>query len=94
MSGLDDVIQKESRFRGGAIFMKTNFFSFETIYTDKLCTMCIKKVKKLKVNQILISCLLTDMVYGSSTELSVELFGPQTTEVLNGEGPEMQNIVP
>lgn len=34
------------------------------------------------------------MVYGSSTELSVELFGPQTTEVLNGERPEMQNIVP
>lgn len=34
------------------------------------------------------------MVDGTGAELPVELLGPQTSEVLDGEGPEVQHVVP
>lgn len=34
------------------------------------------------------------MIDGTGAELPVELFGPQTPEVLDGEGPEVQHVVP
>lgn len=37
--------------------------------------------------------LLTDMVDSSGTELAIELFGTQTSKIMYGEGPEMQDIV-
>lgn len=39
-------------------------------------------------------CLLTDMINCTSTEFPIELFCPETPEVLDGEGPKMQDIVP
>lgn len=39
-------------------------------------------------------CTLTDVVDGASTELSVELLGPESPEVVNGVGPEVEHIVP
>ena len=38
--------------------------------------------------------LLTDVVDGSRAELPVELLGPQTPEVMDGEGPQVQHVVP
>lgn len=40
------------------------------------------------------SVTLTDVVDGTGAELPVELFGPQAPEVLDGEGPEVQHVVP
>lgn len=37
---------------------------------------------------------LTYMVDGTGAELPVELLGPQAPEVLDGEGPEVQHVVP
>lgn len=34
------------------------------------------------------------MVDGSGTEFSIELFGPQSPQVMNGIGPKMEHIVP
>lgn len=34
------------------------------------------------------------MIDRTGTELSVELLGPEAPEVLDGEGPEVQHIVP
>lgn len=36
---------------------------------------------------------LTDVVDGPSTELAVELLGTQTSQIMYGEGPEVQDIV-
>lgn len=33
------------------------------------------------------------MVNGSSTELAIELLGTQTSQIMYGEWPEMQDIV-
>ncbi len=41
-----------------------------------------------------LSYVLTDMIDSTSTELSIELLGPEAPEVLDGEGPEVQHIVP
>ena len=38
--------------------------------------------------------ILTDVVNGSSTELSVELLGPEAPEVMDGERPEVEDVVP
>lgn len=38
--------------------------------------------------------VLTDVVYGSSTEFAVELLGPEAPEVVDGVGPQMQHVVP
>lgn len=38
--------------------------------------------------------VLTDVVDGACTELSIELFGSEASEVVDGEGPEVQHIVP
>lgn len=35
----------------------------------------------------------TDVVNGSSTELAVEFLGTQTSKIMYGEGPEMQDVV-
>lgn len=40
------------------------------------------------------SSLRTDMVDGSSTEFAVELLGPEAPEVMDGERPEVEHIVP
>lgn len=37
--------------------------------------------------------LLTDMVNGSSTELAIEFLGTQTSQIMDGERPEMQDVV-
>lgn len=37
--------------------------------------------------------LLTNVVDGSSTELAVEFLGPQTSQVVDGERPEVQDVV-
>lgn len=37
--------------------------------------------------------LLTYMVYGASTKLSVELLCTKTPQILNGERPQMEDIV-
>ncbi len=37
---------------------------------------------------------LTDVVDGASAELAVELLGTKAPEVVNGEGPEVEHIVP
>ena len=37
---------------------------------------------------------LTDVVDGSRAELPVELLGPQAPEVMDGEGPQVQHVVP
>lgn len=37
---------------------------------------------------------LTDVVDGTSAELSIELLGPESPEVMNGVGPEVEHIVP
>lgn len=37
---------------------------------------------------------LTDMVDGSGAELSVEFLCPEAPEVLDGEGPQVEHIVP
>lgn len=37
--------------------------------------------------------LLTDMVDGSSTELAIEFLGTQTSQIMDGERPEMQDVV-
>lgn len=37
--------------------------------------------------------LLTDMVNSSSTELAIELLGTQTSQIMYGEWPEMQDVV-
>lgn len=34
------------------------------------------------------------MIDSTGTELSIEFFGPEAPEVLDGEGPEMQHIIP
>lgn len=34
------------------------------------------------------------MIDSSSTELSIELLGPEAPEVVDGEGPEVKYIVP
>lgn len=41
-----------------------------------------------------LSRILTDMIDSTSTEFSIELLGPEAPEVLDGEGPEVQHIVP
>lgn len=38
--------------------------------------------------------ILTDVVDGAGTELSIELFGSKASEVMDGEGPEVQHIIP
>lgn len=38
--------------------------------------------------------ILTDVVDGACTELSVELFGSKASEIMDGEGPEVQHIIP
>lgn len=38
--------------------------------------------------------ILTDVVNGSSTELAVELLGPEAPEVVDGERPEVKDVVP
>lgn len=38
--------------------------------------------------------ILTDVVNGACTELSIELFGSEASEVVDGEGPEVQHIIP
>ena len=38
--------------------------------------------------------VLTDVVNRSSAELSVELFGSEAPEVVYGERPEVENVVP
>ena len=38
--------------------------------------------------------VLTDVVNGSSAELPIELLSPQLLEVLDCEGPEVEDIVP
>lgn len=38
--------------------------------------------------------VLTDVVDGACAELSIEFFGSKALEVVDGEGPEVQNIVP
>ena len=40
------------------------------------------------------STILTDVVYGSSTEFAIELLGPEAPEVMDGVGPQMQHVVP
>jgi len=40
------------------------------------------------------SSALTDMIDSTGAELPVELLGPEAPEVLDGEGPEVQHIVP
>lgn len=40
------------------------------------------------------SCALTDMIDSTGTEFPIELLGPEAPEVLDGEGPEVQHIVP
>lgn len=37
---------------------------------------------------------LTDVVDGASTELPVELLGSQAPQVVDGERPEVQHVVP
>lgn len=37
---------------------------------------------------------LTDVVDGAGTELSIELLGSKAPEVMDGEGPEVENVVP
>lgn len=34
------------------------------------------------------------MINGTSTEFSIELLGTEAPEVLDGEGPEVQHVVP
>ena len=34
------------------------------------------------------------MIDGAGAELPVELLGPQAPEVLDGEGPEVEHVVP
>lgn len=38
--------------------------------------------------------LLTNMIYGSCTKLSIKLLGSEATQVLDGERPEMEDVVP
>lgn len=38
--------------------------------------------------------VLTDMVYGSSAELAVELLRAEVPEVVDGVRPKMENVVP
>lgn len=38
--------------------------------------------------------ILTDVVNGACTELAVKLLCPEASEVMDGEGPKVQNIVP
>lgn len=42
----------------------------------------------------LYSRTLTDVVDGTSTEFAIKLFGPEAPQVMNGEWPEVQHIVP
>lgn len=37
---------------------------------------------------------LTDMIDSTSAELPIKLFGPKAPEVLDGEGPKVQHVVP
>ncbi len=37
---------------------------------------------------------LTDVIQRPSAEFAVELLGSEPTEVVNGEGPQVKNIVP
>lgn len=37
---------------------------------------------------------LTDVVDGAGTELSVELFGPKAPQVVDGERPQVEHVVP
>lgn len=37
---------------------------------------------------------LTDVVDGAGAELAVELLGPKPPEVVDGEGPEVEHVVP
>lgn len=37
---------------------------------------------------------LTDMIDSTSAEFPIELFGPEAPEVLDGEGPKVQHVVP
>lgn len=39
-------------------------------------------------------CPLTDMIDSTGAELSIELLGSEAPEVLDGEGPEVQHVVP
>lgn len=41
-----------------------------------------------------LSGILTNMIDCAGTEFPVELFGPEAPEVLDGEGPEVQHVVP
>lgn len=41
-----------------------------------------------------LSQILTDVVYGTGTEFSVKLFGPEAPQVVNREGPKMEHVVP
>lgn len=38
--------------------------------------------------------ILTDVVDGACTELSIEFFGSKASEVMDGEGPEVQHVIP
>lgn len=37
---------------------------------------------------------LTDMIDSTSAELPVEFLSPEAPEVLDGEGPQVQHVVP
>lgn len=39
------------------------------------------------------SPILTDVVYGSSTEFPVKLLGPEAPQVMNSKGPKMKHVV-
>lgn len=38
--------------------------------------------------------MLTDVVNGSSTKFAIKLFGAEASQVMNGVGPKVQNVVP
>lgn len=38
--------------------------------------------------------VLTDVIDGAGTELAVELLGFEALEVMNGEGPQVEDVVP
>lgn len=48
----------------------------------------------LRAHPSLHKASLTDVVNGASAELSVELLGSQAPQVVDGEWPEVQHIVP
>lgn len=54
----------------------------------------IQYISSVSTGEKNLSRVLTDMINSTSTELSIELLGPKAPEVLDGEGPEVQHIVP